>query len=115
MEIINLIFLIWGVLLLIIGTSLVILHYKRKYPEKELNYKWSFNTFLVGILSIIGVITDALGVILLLGVMFGIFFRWYAVKKYPEKYNSLSFSIWEKIFFISIIFMILIISAFYFN
>lgn len=114
MEIINLIFLIFGVFLIILGTSLVILHYKRKYPEKELTYKWSFNTFLVGILCIIGVITDTLGVILLLGVIFGIFTR-YAVKKYLAKYNFLSFSIWEIVFFISIILMVLIISAFYFN
>jgi hypothetical protein len=100
----HLFFLILGIIL-IVGTGLVILRYKRKYPEKELDYKTSLNICLFGIFLIIMGITGPLGF-----AMFAILFYLYDKRKHPETYKYLHVNVWEKILLlIALVLVILII------
>ncbi|WP_414469163.1 hypothetical protein [Methanobacterium sp. ACI-7] len=109
MDLENLIVLILGICT-IIGYSLVSYYYKQKYPEREFNYKLAFVVYLLGILYIIGAITDFIGVAVLLTLVIFLVFQLFDKKTYPEGYHkSQSSNIWFKIFAIYFIFMILVI------
>ena len=102
----HLFFLILGITL-IVGTGLVILRYKRKYPEKELDYKTSLNICLLGIFFIIMGITGPLG-----SMMFAILISLYYRKKHPEMYKYLPVNVWANrlliIFLVLFIFIIVL-------
>lgn len=83
MDIFDIVFLIIGIFLLI-GTSLVIFRYKRKYPEKELKYKSSLVIIFFGILLIMGALTGLIRFMGLLILVFGPIFQFYYVRKHPE-------------------------------
>jgi uncharacterized membrane protein YphA (DoxX/SURF4 family) len=106
MEIINTIFLIIGIFEISIIT-LLNFHYKRKCPEKELDYISDLITYLMGILLIIGAITDSIWFMLLFVLLLAFLDRIHRSKKYPEKYKPIS--IWEKL---SFVWVILLISTF---
>ena len=108
----NLLFLVFGVIL-IAGTGLIILIYKIKHPEEDLNYKTSVILCLLGLLFIIGAITGYTGLIIMTMSIFIILFRWYGEKKYPEKYHYLSLGIWDKIFFVWFILWFIFIIVLY--
>ncbi len=112
MEIIDIIFLIVGILI-IIGNSLLIFRCKQKYPAEKLDYTSYLLIYFIGIIIVIGAITGLMRLLALLMLISGFIFRIYLSKKDPEKYKEYySFSIWEKlwgvwiIFFISVIFIV---------
>ena len=106
MRISDTIFLIIGISEIIIIT-LLNFYYKRKCPEKELDYISDLITYLMGILLIIGAITGSIWFMLLLVLLLASLDYIYRSKKYPERYKHMS--IWVKLLAVLVI---LVISTF---
>ena len=86
MHIFDIIFLIIGIFL-ILGNSLIISHYKQKYPEEEFDYTYSLVIIFFGVLLIVGVITGLIGVLVLSAFVINLILAGYYVRR-PEVYHK---------------------------